>query len=254
MRSFAPSCEPTLHHDLGQGHLATLGHGGFHSLADGIMKPITWSLGRLMTSANFTGSKPIIGQESQPMAWACHRTAAGWSRGQKFSDGRQNRGTSPSVFLEHHSLAGQVPFCSFPCIKESAAAGRASFAPTLATRDPPAATVSAFDMDRLQNVRLPECFTAGFTLSLCPDQHRSSPFILVEVVSKSTVVLQRPDSTELWPPGGTIRRHVAVGYLRSPSATVHCVRNDAFTFCSKLLPGSEPPHPATGPRLFGLGT
>jgi hypothetical protein len=40
------------------------GRTGFTALPTAIMKPITWSLGRLMISATFTGSKPIIGQES----------------------------------------------------------------------------------------------------------------------------------------------------------------------------------------------
>jgi hypothetical protein len=41
-----------------------LGMAGFTALPTASMKPITWSLGRLMISATFTGSKPIIGQES----------------------------------------------------------------------------------------------------------------------------------------------------------------------------------------------
>jgi len=40
------------------------GMAGFTALPTAIMNPITWSLGRLMISATFTGSKPIIGQES----------------------------------------------------------------------------------------------------------------------------------------------------------------------------------------------
>lgn len=40
------------------------GRAGFTALPTATMKPITWSLGRLMISATFTGSKPIIGQES----------------------------------------------------------------------------------------------------------------------------------------------------------------------------------------------
>lgn len=41
-----------------------LGMAGFTALPTAIMKPITWSLGRLMISATFTWSKPIIGHES----------------------------------------------------------------------------------------------------------------------------------------------------------------------------------------------
>ena len=41
-----------------------LGMAGFTAFPIAIMKPITWSLGRLMISATFIWSKPIIGQES----------------------------------------------------------------------------------------------------------------------------------------------------------------------------------------------